>query len=91
MCRAAPDGRRRAGARWTLTAVSLVQMQEKPSDMPKVVSMEEDLQSPFSSPGPKTRPPTGPARLDSLREKLLTSIGALVTGLHKSNSSKLSY
>ncbi len=49
--------------------------------------MEEAPQSPESSQGPKLRPPGTPARLDSLREKLVTSIGALVNGLSRSNSS----
>ncbi|KAK9844606.1 hypothetical protein WJX74_004505 [Apatococcus lobatus] len=57
-----------------------------PSEGPKIVNVEDDLQSPQGSPGPKGRP-GAPARLDSLREKLLTSIGALVSGLNRSNSS----
>ena len=61
---------------------------KEPTEGLKVVNVEDGLQSPQGSPGPRGRAPGGPARLDSLREKLLTSIGALVTGLNRSNSSK---
>ncbi|KAK9864426.1 hypothetical protein WJX84_009604 [Apatococcus fuscideae] len=63
-------------------------LQEHPQEeRMHMMKVEAELPASEGTPEPRTRSAGNPARLDSLREKLVTSIGALVSGLHRSNSS----